>query len=216
MRKIFGVSFVVCFLALAPTAFAVGFGFIDIPDKDVPAIDIASNFSGDLSEIGGQILFKISNNGPTASFIRQIFWEFDDNLLTSGAFSSANSTGIATVGGVNFVWDTPINNPPQGNAISFIADLEAIANKGGSGKQGVDVGETAAFLFNGDFSSALASLNDGSLRIALHVQGISPTGGSDSYVNGPAAPVPEPTTMLLLATGLVCMAGFGRKKFFKK
>jgi hypothetical protein len=38
--------------------------------------------------------------------------------------------------------------------------------------------------------------------------------GND-LITGKAAPVPEPATMLLLGTGLVGLAGFGRKKFKK-
>ena len=41
-------------------------------------------------------------------------------------------------------------------------------------------------------------------------------GANEGFYEIKIAPVPEPTTMLLLGSGLLGLAGYGRKKFFKK
>jgi hypothetical protein len=160
-----------------------------------------------------KVLFTFYNNGPNACSITDVY--FQDGPLFG--ISSINGSS-----GVSFSqWADPGNlpggssiDPPFVTTRGFSADSDTphlMANGVNSSSEWLNI--CFALINGNDFTDVIDSLNSEALRIGIHVQGFA-NGGSESFVNNPPAPVPEPGTMLLLGTGLIGLAGL-RKKMAK-
>lgn len=195
---------------LAQTAFAVPFGFFNITNNNSTDATIGvAQLSVDVTSFNSGVKFHFTNSGPLASSITDVY--FDDvvpSLL-------GNLFGIASSSGVSFSPGASPPNLPGGNdpLYSFVADLSADSNRPVQ-PNGINPGEYLDIIFTGaNIDNVLAAIYTSGLRIGIHVQGFN-TGGSEGFINT-AAPVPEPTSMLLFGTGLLTFAGYFRKQFKK-
>lgn len=172
----------VSLLTLASTASANVYAFTESCTNNV-AGDVAiglAQLSVEVTNPGsGFIDFTFRNTGPAASSITDLYW--DDGALL----------GIALIipgPGTSFSTNAAPPNLPGGETLSppFVATAGFTADSNPPAQpNGVNPGEfvTVRFSLIGGFSyaDAINQLNDGTVRIGVHVQGFA-TGNSESFV----------------------------------
>jgi hypothetical protein len=203
--------------------------------SNAPA-NVADQLSADVSSVDAtHVKFEFYNTAVIASSIADIY--FDDGAADPSSLLDG-ITSIVDFGTLFGNGATPANLP-AGNTLTphssadFSADSEnqpptLITN-------GVDQStDNVALIFllkpSKTLSDVLAALNNGTLRVGLHVQAIAgvsldetdagvnggevPCDFSDSFVNrpGPGGEIPEPGTLLLVGTGLLGALGCIRRR----
>ena len=169
----------------------------------------------EVTAVGSQVLFTFTNTGPSASSICDVY--FDDGVLLSiaGLIDADDPFPGSGDSGVDF---TQLASPPDlsgGNnasppfvtTIGFSADSDSPVQP-----LGVNPGESLGILFTLQggkvYSEVLDDLEDGTLRIGIHVQGFD-SGGSESFVNNGVTPAPS--AILLGGIG-VALVGWLRRR----
>ena len=162
---------------------------------------VASQLMMEVLSYAGGVEFKFSNAGPVASTITDMY--FDDAspvMLGASSINNSYNTGLAF----------SATSPSGFGLAGFTVDRQFKADPPPP-QNGINIGEALGIRFALSGGTTIADietlLDEGALRIGLHVQGIAGLGGSEKFVttaNTPIVPLPQGAglaSVALLALG---------------
>jgi hypothetical protein len=196
-------------LSAISAAPASAFSFGNIAGGDTPGDAYANNFGFNVRAVNQTRLvvfdiFNLGNPEAPSMFISQVFFDDNNNHL------SGPSVNFSNIGQVGFSGGASKAQLPQGGN-NFTTDYAFSRVPGPGNEFGIQAREQLGLSFVADYNNVIAALNDGTLKLGLHVQAL-PNGASDSYLSSSAntQDTPEPLTMLAAGAAV----GFGT--MFKK
>ncbi len=178
-------------LSAAPTYKVVGVSKTSTANTKIGESQISVGLVGLSSS---QIKIVVSNNGPSASSIADIYLGGTSGLLVKKQI--INGSGVA------YSWGATPGNLPGGTSK---ADISADSNPPVSSR-GINPGESVSLVFNivrgKSLETIVSAIECGSLKVGMHVQAFK-DGKSECFEIDRNPPVvPAPGTLILASVGI--------------